>query len=145
MLVDLLLGITRNRGAMNLYLMAAGVLAFIVGLVHSVLGEILIFRGLRSRGIVPTDGGQLLRERHVRIIWASWHVLTVLGWCVATILWWLAQDSSLSQSHEFVARAIAAAMLVSAAFVFVGTKGKHPGWAGLLGVAVLVFLGERAR
>jgi hypothetical protein len=81
----------------------------------------------------------------VRILWASWHVLTVLGWCVATILWWLAQESSLSQSHEFVARAIAAAMLVSAAFVFVGTKGKHPGWAGLLGVAVLVFLGERAR
>ena len=130
---------------MNPYLMAAGVLAFIVGLVHSVLGEILIFRGLRSRGIVPTDGGQLLRERHVRIIWAIWHVLTVLGWCVATILWWLAQVSSPSQSHDFVARAIAAAMLVSAAFVFVGTKGKHPGWAGLLGVAVLVFLGERAR
>jgi hypothetical protein len=130
---------------MNAYLMAAGVLAFIVGLVHSVLGEILIFRGLRSRGIVPTDRGELLRERHVRILWASWHVVTVLGWCMATILWWLAQDSSLSQSHEFVARAIAAAMLVSAAFVFVGTQGKHPGWAGLLGVAVLVFLGERAR
>ena len=130
---------------MNSYLMAAGVLAFIVGLVHSVLGEVLIFRGLRSRGIVPTDGGQLLQERHVRILWASWHVLTVLGWCVATILWWLAQDSSRSQSHVFVARAIAAAMLVSAALVFVGTKGKHPGWAGLLGVAVLIFLGERAR
>jgi hypothetical protein len=145
MRVGLLLGITRNHRAMNSYLMAAGVLAFIVGLVHSVLGEILIFRGLRSRGIVPTDGGQLLRERHVRILWASWHVVTVLGWCVATILSWLAQDSSPSQSHVFIARAIAAAMLVSAAFVFVGTKGKHPGWAGLLGVAVLVFLGDRAR
>jgi hypothetical protein len=130
---------------MNPYLVAAGGLAFIVGLVHSVLGEILIFRGLRRRGIVPTDGGQLLLERHVRILWASWHVVTVLGWCVATILWWLAQNSAPGQSHEFVARAIAAAMSVSAAFVFVGTKGKHPGWAGLLGVAVLVFLAERPR
>ena len=130
---------------MNSYLMAAGVLAFVVGLVHSVLGEILIFRGLRRCGVVPTDGGQLLRERHVRILWASWHLVTVLGWCVAAILWWLARDSALSQSHTFVTRAIAAAMLVSAALVFVGTKGKHPGWAGLLGVAVLVFLGERAR
>jgi hypothetical protein len=126
---------------MNSYLAAAGLLAFIVGLVHSALGEILIFRGLRSRGIVPSDGGQLLRERHVRILWASWHVLTVLGWCVAAILFWLAQDPSRSESHEFVARAIAAAMLVSAAFVFAATKGKHPGWVGLLGVAVLVLMG----
>ena len=130
---------------MNSYLMAAGVMAFIVGLVHSMVGEILIFRGLRSRGIVPTDGGQLLRERHVRILWASWHLVTVLGWCLAAVLVWLAQDPSRSESHQFIGRAIAAAMLVSAAFVFVGTKGRHPGWVGLLGVAVLVLMGERAR
>ena len=126
---------------MNSYLLAGGILAFIVGLVHSVLGEVLIFRRLRSRGIIPTHGGELLRERHVRILWASWHILTVLGWCVATILWCLAQNFPLSQSHHFVARAIAVAMLASATIVFVSTKAKHPGWVGLLGVAILVFVG----
>jgi len=83
-----------------------------------------------------------LKERHVRILWASWHILTVLGWCAAAILWCLAQNFPGSPSHHFVARAIAVAMSVSAAMVFVSTKAKHPGWVGLLGVAILVFAGE---
>jgi hypothetical protein len=130
---------------MNSYLLAGGILAFIVGLVHSVLGEVLIFRRLRSRGIIPTHGGELLRERHIRILWASWHILTVLGWCVATILWCLAQTFPLGPSPHFVARAIAVAMLTSATIIFVSTKARHPGWVGLLGVAVLVLVGEVAQ
>ena len=39
---------------MNWYFVAAAALAFVVGLVHSVLGEIRIFRGLRRGRLVPT-------------------------------------------------------------------------------------------
>ena len=60
---------------MNWYFVIAAALAFLVGLVHSVLGERLIFRRLRQDGFVPTNGGKLLGERDVRILWASWHVL----------------------------------------------------------------------
>ena len=59
---------------MNWYFIAAGVLSFLIGFVHSVLGESLIFRRMRAGGFIPTIGGQLLREPQVRILWASWHV-----------------------------------------------------------------------
>ncbi len=122
---------------MNRLFLAAAVLAFLVGLAHSILGEVLIFRRMRQGGAIPTDGGRVIGEGHVRILWASWHVLTVLGWCLAAILFWLAQAQP--EGSEFLSQAIAMAMLASSALVLIGTQGKHPGWAGLLGVAVLVW------
>jgi hypothetical protein len=127
---------------MNGYFAAAGVLAFIIGLVHSVLGERLIFHRMRKNGFIPTDGGRLLSEGNVRILWASWHVLTVFGWGIASILWWLSLPSPQERSQAFIELAIIFAMLIGSAFVFVGTKAKHPGWIGLLGVAILVGLGR---
>ena len=49
-------------------LFAAGCLAFVLGFIHSILGEILIFKRMRDGGIIPTNGGSLLEERHVRIL-----------------------------------------------------------------------------
>ena len=125
---------------MNWFLVAAGVLAFLVGLAHSVLGEWLIFRRMREGGVIPTNGARLIGEGHVRILWASWHVLTVFGWCIGAILCWLSQGPQ-SLAHAFFANAIVAAMVAAAALVFIGTKAKHPGWVGLLGVAALTWLG----
>jgi drug/metabolite transporter (DMT)-like permease len=129
---------------MNSLLASAAALAFLVGLAHSVIGEILIFRRLRQGGLVPTNGGSLLKERHVRILWASWHVLTVFGWCIAAALLWLSLPSSSASSTWFIEQAVVVAMLVGSALVFFGTKARHPGWAGLLAVAVLVWLGRVA-
>lgn len=64
----------------------AAALSFATGLAHSVIGEVLIFQRLRRGTVVPTHGGDALGERHVRILWASWHVLTLLGWCMALML-----------------------------------------------------------
>ena len=127
---------------MNWYFVIAAALAFLVGLVHSVLGERLIFRRLRQDGFVPTNGGKLLGERDVRILWASWHVLTVFGWCIASILLWLSLPSSSTSSARFIEQAVIVAMLAGSALVFIGTKARHPGWAGLLAVAIFVWLGS---
>ena len=127
---------------MNWYLVIAAALAFFVGLVHSVLGERLIFRRLRQGGLVPTNGGNLLDERHVRILWASWHIVTVFGWCIAYILLRLSFSSSSASSDWFIEQAIIIATLAGSALVFIGTRARHPGWAGLLGIAVLVWLGR---
>ena len=126
---------------MNWYFAAAGTLAFVVGLVHSFLGERLIFSRLRVTGLVPTNGGSVLHERHVRILWASWHVVTVLGWCIAALLFWLSMPTPARAAQSVIAPLVIASMLISSILVLVGTKGKHPGWAGLLGVAVLTALG----
>lgn len=128
---------------MNPYFIAAAALAFVVGLVHSVLGEILIFRRMRKPGrIIPTDGGSILRAHHVRILWASWHVVTAFGWGMAAILVWLAQPAARGVADGFLEHAIAVSMLVGSVLVLIATKARHPGWVGLLGVAVLVWLGR---
>lgn len=129
---------------MNLYFTAAGLLAIFTGIVHSALGEVLIFRRLRPGGLIPTDGGQLLQERHVRIIWASWHTLSVFGWAMAAILIWLSLPSSSAIPRAAITQAITVAMLTGSLLVAFGTRARHPGWVGLLGVAILVWLGSAA-
>ena len=127
---------------MNAYLIAAAALAFVVGLVHSVLGEIMIFRRMRKPGrVIPTDGGAILLGSNVRILWASWHVLTVFGWGMAAILVWLSQPISGSADDAAIVHVIGMSMLIGSVLVLIATKGRHPGWIGLLGVAVLVWLG----
>jgi hypothetical protein len=127
---------------MNIYLASAGGLAFVVGLVHSVLGEVLIFRRMRVHGLVPTNGGKVIGEGHVRILWASWHLVTVLGWLVAGALVSLAIMPMQPPVQVLALRAIVVAMLASSLLVLVGTKARHPGWVGLLGVAILTWLGQ---
>lgn len=129
---------------MNWYFSAAAVLTFVVGLVHSVLGERLVFRRMRRAGPIPTNGGSALREGHVRILWASWHVATVLGWCVAVALVWLSLPSSSTEGALLLGRSIVVAMFACSLLVLVGTKGRHLGWMAFLCVAVLAGLGLHA-
>lgn len=128
---------------MNAYFIAAAALASIVGLVHSVFGEIMIFRRMRKSGrIIPTDGGAILSGPNVRILWASWHVLTVFGWAMAAILVELAKPTARGSGNDVVEQAIMVSMLVGSVLVLIATKARHPGWVGLLGVAVLVWIGR---
>ncbi len=126
---------------MNMYYLSAGCLMFLVGLVHSMLGEVLIFRHLREKRIIPTLGGSALKERQVRILWANWHISTLFGWALAAIIIWCAQPNTAFEVKEFVAKAGFIASLLASLLVLLATKGKHPGWLGLLAVALLLFLG----
>ncbi len=126
---------------MQAYMFAAGLLALIVGAVHSVLGEILIFSHLRSRGLVPSMGAPPLRERHTRILWATWHLTSVFGWASGVVLLRLASPSTESSLQALVENTIVVAFLGGSFLVLIGTKGRHPGWIGLLGVAALAWIG----
>ena len=125
----------------TLYLVAA-VVAAITGLVHSVLGEHLIFRHLRAGQLVPAKAAPPLRERHVRIIWATWHLGSVFGWAFAGLLLGLAFGSASPLSLAVWATVLA--YLGAAILVLVGTKGRHPGWLALLAVASLTWVAASA-
>lgn len=120
---------------MQISYLVAAILAAATGLVHSVLGEILIFRHLRNGSLVPALGAPPLRERNVRIIWATWHLAMLFGWAFAGVLLQLALGRALSAS--LVVSAVVFAYLGGAVLVLVGTKGRHPGWIALTAVAAL--------
>lgn len=122
-----------------LFLVAAGVLAAVC-MTHSVLGEVLVFRSLRTRGVVPTAGRPVLRESHLRIVWGSWHLVTVLGLALSALLWRLGSapwgDVALA---AWVADVAGVATLASGLLVFFATRGRHPAWVPLMAVAALVW------
>ena len=118
-------------------LATAAVLAIATGVVHSFLGEWLIFRHLRQSTLVPSLPAPPLQERNVRILWATWHLASVFGWALAGLLWQLAQNSGIALSAGSVLGASAAGFLVGALLVLVGTRGRHPGWVALGAVGIL--------
>lgn len=120
-------------------LSAAAIVFACVGVAHSVIGEFLIFPHVRSAGWLPTDNAPPLRGRHIRILWASWHIASVFGWALAAILWRLATAPG-QPIDAFAIRAFECAALGSAALVLVATRGRHPGWIGLGAAGLLALL-----
>ena len=126
---------------MNAYFGVAAGLAFLLGVVHSVLGELLIFRRLRDATLISSTGGQILEDRHVRILWATWHALTVFGWGFGAILLRLSYSTSQYTVQAFVESTILFSMLSASLIVLIGTKGRHPGWLVLLVIAISLLIG----
>jgi hypothetical protein len=120
--------------AMQPLLVSAAVLALVTGIVHSLLGERLIFRHLRIGTLVPSLPAPPLQSRHVRILWATWHLASVFAWALAGLLLQLAQGSLAARS---VLGASALAFLTGSLLVLVGTRGRHPGWVALGAVGIL--------
>lgn len=123
---------------MNIYLVAASFLTVLVGLIHSLLGEKLIFTQLRSGQIVPTIAAHPLKERHTRIIWATWHIVSLFGFGIAGLLYWLALPSTAIEITPALKIVIAVPVFLSSILVLWATKGKHPGWVGLSLIGVFV-------
>ena len=125
---------------MQTYLAVAAGVAFLTGVAHSVLGEMLIFRQLRRGTLVPGQDAPPLRSRNIHIIWATWHVATLFGWAFAGVLLQLALSPQASLVSLFL-NATVAAYAGGSLLVLVGTRGRHPGWIALAAVAALVWTG----
>ncbi len=134
---------------MNGILGAAAILAAMLGLMHSVLGELLLLRhfgeveGLRpiATGVlVPLRGlpaTSLLSKQTIRM---SWHALTAFGLAASAILATFAMRP-LDAGATIAIRILAAAFLACAALFFVGTRLRHPGGYAFLALAILSWLG----
>lgn len=127
---------------MNIYFLLSGILCFLLGISHSFLGEYLIFNSKREKGtLIPSQGGENLKERHLRILWVTWHLASVFGWCIGVMLIKMSISREESIIPYFYIQSITIAMLLASFFVLIGTKGKHPGWVVLLIIGVLLILG----
>ena len=123
-------------------LVAASIVLVVLGALHSILGEKLIFRrlerieGLPLAGFPPIIGAKVPPDFALR---ATWHNLTIFGWTFALILgrW----DLVTAGGGHFLAQTVAIALLISAVLWAVASCGKHIGWLGFLLAAVLTWLG----
>ena len=130
---------------MNTYFLIAGMLCFILGLIHSILGEYLIFKNKRHKGhLVPSKVSVELKEKHLRIIWATWHLASFFGWCIGAFLVKLSLEQNKLDSEfiDFIINSTIYTMVASALLVLIGTKGKHPGWIVLLLIGILLIIGN---
>lgn len=125
---------------MNAYFLAAAAAAFLLGLAHSVLGEMLIFRSLAAQA-TQSDGSKLLGRRHLAALRSTWHLATLFGWGLAALFFWMAQPD---RSLAGLAVAIAAFLTLCAVFWLIGTRGRHPAWIVFLVTATLSYLGAPA-
>ena len=128
---------------MNGWLVAAAAVLALTGLAHAVIGEWRIFQALRRGGVVPTGGQPVLRAFQTRILWASWHLVTVLAWALAALLMWLAQPAARAASAGVVEQISVAALVAGAGLVLWSNRGRHPAWIALLAAAGLVLMSLR--
>lgn len=115
---------------MNLTLFLAGALSILLGIIHSVLGERLIFQPLGN------ESGNSHIHKYRGILWATWHLATLFGGCLGLYLLELAGVSLPGTLTVYVSLT----MFLGALLVFIGTKRRHPGWIILLLIAVLVLI-----
>jgi hypothetical protein len=128
---------------MNGHLVAAAAVTALTALAHSVGGEWMIFRTLRRRGVVPSGGQPVLRGFQTRILWANWHLVTVLAWALSALLLWLAQPEHQAASGGVIERGVTVALAVGGLLVLWSNRGRHPGWVALWAAAVLVVMSQR--
>ena len=128
---------------MNAWLVAAAAVIALTGLAHSVGGEWMIFRALRRGGVVPSGGQPILRGYQTRILWATWHLVTVLGWALAALLLWLALPEAHAASGGVIERGTALTLAAGGALVLWSNRGRHPGWVALFTAAALVLASLR--
>jgi hypothetical protein len=136
---------------MNTYFLIAAGIAVFVGIAHSVIGELMIFQKLRKSGLVPNEAAPPLQARNVRILWATWHLASVFGFAMAAILFCLGKTSDTdlyalanreAATNAYIVNVLIFAFAGGAALVLIATRGKHPGWIGLLAAAVFAHLGQ---
>ncbi|MBX2816853.1 MAG: hypothetical protein KTR24_12675 [Saprospiraceae bacterium] len=125
----------------NGYLFAAGMSTILLALCHSILGETMIFGKLRKRMAKNKENpGPFLSDAKRAILWASWHLSSILGICIAFPLLAFSSSEGLpdSESFYFLINCLSLGMLGSSLLVATATKGRHPGWIVLLLIAILL-------
>jgi hypothetical protein len=128
----------------NTYLLAAGLLAIVLGALHAVLGETTLVRPiLRLEGLPPLFRSRDFMRRTFRM---AWHVTTILLWGVGILLILLARDAPEGLAPDDTGRValevLAGTFLACALLSGVTTRGRHFGWLFFFAIAALTWLGR---
>ena len=113
----------------------AAILCFVVGLIHSVLGERYILIRLFRRDNIPhLFGSDYFTKGTLRFVW---HITTFAWWGFGYLLWLISTSQEISS--QTVLYVISAVSLISGIFSFGFTKGKHLSWLVFFVIAGLTY------
>lgn len=116
-------------------LLIAAVLCFVVGMIHSILGERYILIRLFRRDNIPhLFGSDYFTKGTLRFVW---HITTFAWWGFAYLLWQLSADQEITTIT--VLYTVSTVSLFSGIFSFGFTKGKHLSWVVFLVISGLTY------
>lgn len=120
---------------MNTPILIAAVLCALLGVIHSVLGERLIFARLHAhrRG----EGPHVLSAQRIRVLRATWHLVSLLALSLAAVLWLLAQPDAAGLANDLTI-ILLGTFLLAGLYWLLATRGRHPAWVVLLLIAGLL-------
>lgn len=127
---------------MSPWLAAGAVLAFGVGLAHSVLGERYILMRLMRRDLPKLFGADAFTKRTLRF---AWHLTTIAWWGFAAQMAWAAGALGGGAGQDAAARAallqpIAWTFLATAAITAAASRGRHLAWIVFAAIAACAWL-----
>jgi hypothetical protein len=120
---------------MSALLAIGAVLAFGIGLAHSVLGErYILIRLFRRRDLPKLFGADTFTRRTLRF---AWHLTTLAWWGFAAQM---ALASRAPAAESPLLQAIAWTFLASALLGLAVTRGRHLAWPVFLAIAACAWL-----
>jgi hypothetical protein len=112
----------------------AAILTFVIGIVHSWLGEVRLIGPLVSPGQRVGMLASSAFSRHV--LRFAWHLTTLAWWGFAAIMAWLAL-SPLEDQSRTVLLIIGVTFLITAIVTLITSRGRHLAWPVFLAIAGL--------
>jgi hypothetical protein len=122
---------------MNTYFFAAALLAFLMGLSHSFMGERYFLVRLFKREPLHHFGDAVFVNRTTRI---AWHLTTIAWWNAAAILMVLA-FRELDNTGLIASRIISNIFLLSGILSLAGSRGRHLSWVVFFLISLIAWLG----
>jgi len=121
----------------NSMLFVGAGLAFLIGLIHSGLGERYILARLLRRDDLPRlFGDDWFTKRTLRF---AWHLTTIAWWGLGFVLLVYA-TSDVETARPLVLKTIAVTFIISAVISAGFTRGRHLSWIVFLAIALLSWL-----
>ena len=113
----------------------AATLCFLIGIIHSYLGErFILIRLFRGDKVPHLLGSDFFPKRTLRF---AWHITTLYGWGFGYLLWEIAAgQENLAQTVLYT---VSAVFFLSGVFSFGFTKGKHLSWIVFWVIAGLAY------
>jgi hypothetical protein len=122
-----------EANAVSLPLVMAGCLTILMGLVHSIVGEIKVLR--RVEGKRDLAGAPIATEWTMRLLRGTWHTLSLFGFGLGFTLFTLGNPTLGGKLGASGAIAISCAVV--GIYWGIATRFWHPAWIVFLLVAAL--------